>query len=281
MLLLARSPSCRLGARAALSLLVGLTASACGARGCGDASRASSTSSSAASAVRSTSTTSVAPRELVAPKTTEPVKADGAFDESVWIRAGRTGSFVDGVGALGRPYSDARLLWDEQNLYLTLYAADEDIEARSKEHDGPLGLDDVFSVRLGPLPAGARGGSALANGASYELDFAPNGAVADTRIGADAARDASWESHVVVGVDLDGTVNDSKDEDEEWVIEAALPWSSLGVTPAPGLRIPARIGRCDTPKASKRRCSAWGDVTRAVLVLGDAGSGSKPAPTSP
>lgn len=274
MIILASSLSFRSGGFRALAvaLLLGLTASACGPRGCGEVSRSTATSASAAVVARSTSAAFVGPRELLVPKTTEPIKADGKFDESPWMNAGRTGAFVDGVGALGRPYSDARLLWDEQNLYLTLYAADENIEARSKEHDGPLGLDDAFSVRLGPLPAGAADGSPLANGASYQLDFAPNGAIADTRIGPDAARDATWESHVVVGVDLDGTVNDSSDEDEEWVIEAALPWSSLGVSPAPGLRIAARIGRCDTPKASKRRCTAWGDVTAAVLVLGNAGA---------
>ena len=158
--------------------------------------------------------------------------------------SGRTGPFVDAAGVIGRPYSDARLLWDDRNLYLTLYAADHDIEARSKEHDGPLADDDSFTVRLAPLGAGAP----EAGAAAFLLVAAPNGAIADAREAPGGARDPGWESHAVVAVDADGTVNRPEDEDEEWIVEIALPWASLGVTPSPGLRLSARFGRCDVPR---------------------------------
>ena len=61
-----------------------------------------------------------------------------------------------------------------------------------------------------------------------------------------------------VGVDMDGTLNDSSDLDEEWIIETRIPRADL-----PRGEVPVHVRRCDTPKDGIRRC---GD-TRLSLRL--------------
>jgi hypothetical protein len=61
-----------------------------------------------------------------------------------------------------------------------------------------------------------------------------------------------------VGVDMDGTLNDGSDLDEEWVVEARIPRAGL-----PRADVPVHVRRCDTPKDGVRRCGE----TRLVLRL--------------
>ena len=81
-------------------------------------------------------------------------------------------------------------------------------------------------------------------------------------VGADGREDLSWESGVRAAVDRDGSLNaDDGEEDEEWVVEAAVPWKALGVVPGPTTEVTFSASRCDTPKDGTRRCGAsreWG-----------------------
>lgn len=63
--------------------------------------------------------------------------------------------------------------------------------------------------------------------------------------------------------DIDGTIDDAHDDDEEWVMEVAIPLATLGVGDTAGTRIPFFVKRCDTPRGSKRVCGESG----GVLVL--------------
>lgn len=67
--------------------------------------------------------------------------------------------------------------------------------------------------------------------------------------------------------DLDGTIDDPKDNDEEWVIELAVPFDAIGIEGKPGERISFSAHRCDTPHGSTRTCAQWGEAKPAVLVL--------------
>jgi hypothetical protein len=53
-------------------------------------------------------------------------------------------------------------------------------------------------------------------------------------------------------IDRDGTLDQPKDDDEEWVVELAVPRAQLGDGP---LAITAK--RCDTPKDGVPRCGQW------------------------
>jgi hypothetical protein len=67
-------------------------------------------------------------------------------------------------------------------------------------------------------------------------------------------------------VDLDGTTNDPSDEDEEWVVEAAIPLASLGLAARPGATLRLSLERCDVPKGSSRRCGVWGRDPRGAII---------------
>ena len=61
--------------------------------------------------------------------------------------------------------------------------------------------------------------------------------------------------HVRVAVDRDGTVDDSKNFDEEWVIELAVPLHDAGI--AGSSPVPFTASRCDVTKDGVERCGAW------------------------
>jgi hypothetical protein len=199
---------------------------------------------------------------LRVPHIKDAMKLDGELNEPVWNAvAARTGPFVDAShlgGGEARPYSDARFLWDDENLYMGLYAADQDIRATVTAHDGPVWIDDSFNLHFTP-----EGPSSP----TYAFDISASGVVTDVKRAAGSKDDPSWESGIKVGVDRDGTLNDTHDDDEEWVIEAAVPLRSMGLAPKAGTRFFLDISRCDTPKGAKeKRCGAWGSPKEPKLL---------------
>ncbi len=176
-------------------------------------------------------------KPLVVPHTTGAIRCDGEASEPDWRHALRTGSFKDPrTGTVGRPYSEARFLWDDKNLYVLFYAGDDDIHATVKKHDAPLYLEDAFSLKVRPQ-----------RGALYDLDFSANGTTSDARELGARRLDPKWESHAVVGVDCDGTLNDRHDEDEKWLVETRIPLASLGIHGRAGTP-----SRCASSAATRR-----------------------------
>ncbi len=157
--------------------------------------------------------------------TRERIAIDGELDEPDWNRRGHPRSFVS-AGELARPYSQVRLLHDATTLYIGLYAADQDV--RSTDH---------FEVAIGAL----------------QLAVNPNGVVTPPLFGVRAAHD------------LDGTLDDPRDEDEEWLVELSLPLSETALAIG-GPPVNFRAARCDTPKDGVMRCAEWASaVTLAPL----------------
>lgn len=170
-------------------------------------------------------------RTLVAPDVGALPALDGELDDAAWqAPVARTGAFADARGDEARPYSDARIAWASGDLVLALYAADEDVRTR-----GPSA--DAFHVTIGA--------------ASFDVtaEGVLRGAPPGTR----------------VGRDLDGTPDDPSDDDEEWVLEIAVPLASIGARAIAGERVDVVVSRCDTPKRAPRAC---GSSRRIEVVLG-------------
>jgi hypothetical protein len=72
------------------------------------------------------------------------------------------------------------------------------------------------------------------------------------------ANGRSSDPRVRVAVERDGTLDQSSDDDEEWVIEAAVPRSALD---APPWSLDA--ARCDVTLAGHERCGAWQGAVQA------------------
>ncbi len=201
------------------------------------------------------------PLAIMVPKAKGPIVADGEVDEEAWGGViGRTGGFTNPDGSAARPYSDARFLWGEGKLHLVLYAADEDIRIADVKSPKASGEADSFRVAFDDgklvrtLEVSALG--VLLEEGSRPSTSPPNGPLS-----------GAWKSGATLGHDLDGTPNDPKDQDEEWVIEMDVPLASLGLEGKPGERIGLSVERCDTPKGSPRACVSWGSPKPGTLVL--------------
>jgi len=162
------------------------------------------------------------PTDRVVAATRDAFEIDGELNEPDWNRLGDPQAFTF-EDHEARPYSQIRLLHDADHLYVGLYAADQDI--RSTEH---------FDLTIGSL----------------QLSVDPLGRVTAAIPGVRSGKDA------------DGTIDQPTDEDEEWVIELAIPLGATGLRDAPA---PARASRCDTTKDGVARCGTWS----ARLRLGE------------
>ena len=154
----------------------------------------------------------------------QPIVADGSWHEASWNDRAVHGVFTsfDPTSQTiraepARPYSEIRFLRDATQLWIGLYAADEDLRST-----------DEFEVQVGGI----------------HLTVHPDGK-------------ATIDGHPqTVRVDTDGTIDNPSDFDEEWVIEVPLPLTAVGLTPGGGaVAVDAR--RCDVTKAGERRCGAW------------------------
>jgi len=175
---------------------------------------------------------------------------DGDTDDPGWTtRPGpaRTGPFRRPNGVAARPYSDARLVWGDGHLYVVLYAADEDIRSLADRGDGPEWRDDSFRLvfQRGDL--------------EYAIEVSPEGKVADAVRRPGRPFDYAWNSGAHISHEADGTMNDSTDTDEEWVVEMAIPLESLGVRGDRGDRIGFAARRCNSPENGARVCAGWGE----------------------
>ena len=194
---------------------------------------------------------------LRVPRAHGPIVLDGELGDAAWLAdSARTGDFLAPSGEPGRPHAEARFSWGDDRLYVALYAADSDIRAARVAPDGPLWLGDTFELTF-DSPDGQR-----------RIDVAPDGTVTDARR-TDGAWDYAWQSGVQVARDADGTINEPSDEDEEWVLELAIPLRALGLDAREGARADLHVVRCDVVPRGPRRCTSWGEGEgRSQLELG-------------
>lgn len=179
---------------------------------------------------------------------TSEITIDGELEDPAWLGATRTGGFTVG-GAPARPYSDARFTWRDDMLYVVLYAADEDIRIDRARHDDPLWGADAFEITL-----------TTPDGTERTIAISAGGVVTDAQRVRGGTLDTRWESGAKVALDRDGTPNDPSDDDEEWVVEAAVPRAAV----PEGSTISVR--RCDVIRGGVKSCATWPERGAARLA---------------
>ena len=157
---------------------------------------------------------------------------DGRLNEAAWREASGTAVFVNTrTGEPAAPTTRARLLWDQDALYVAFEVADSDLRSTFTRDDERLWEQDVVEVMLDPDGDGLN---------YFELQVSPAGYVFDTRY--DSRRrpqpfgHMQWSAQLRRGVDISGTLNDAK-SDRGYAVELALPWKSLApyhLPPRPG-----------------------------------------------
>src|SRR4051812_35649906 len=149
------------------------------------------------------------------------IQIDGVLAEPAWDRAERAGPFVRSLD--GRPATvstEARLLWDDEHLYVAFLATDANVSGVFFADDEKLYTSNVVEIFL----------DAGGDGSHYdEIEVAPTNALFDASFtgGPRKGMDLSWSSHARHAVHVDGTLNDSRDVDRGWTVELAIPFASL------------------------------------------------------
>jgi hypothetical protein len=117
----------------------------------------------------------------------------------------------------------AKLLWDDEYLYVAAHLEEPHLWATLTERDAIIYRDHDFEVFLDPEGDGV---------GYYEFEINSLGTMLDLYL--DRPYDEGGTAHIswnAAGlkwaVHLDGTLNDPSDEDRGWSVEIAFPWRSL------------------------------------------------------
>lgn len=160
----------------------------------------------------------------------DAIAIDGVLDESSWSAAATVGDFLFPWYSDGdKEPTEARLLWDDQNLYVSFVALDKHISAVLTKRDDPVSRDDAVEIFIAPDSADVR--------QYFNFEFNALGTILDRS--PHDNRSNSWNGDVSVAIRIDGTLNEQADEDSVWVTELAIPFSTFAgfapaVPPAPG-----------------------------------------------
>jgi len=166
-------------------------------------------------------------RDYVVHRAKGAIEIDGVLAESAWDRADKAGPFVRSLD--GKPASaatEARLLWDDDYLYVAFLAEDANVSGAFFKDDEKLYTSNVVEIFLDPS----------GDGSHYdEIEVAPTNAIFDASFagGARQGMDLSWSSRAKHAVHVDGTLNDPRDVDRGWTVELAIPFASVTGMPKP------------------------------------------------
>lgn len=159
----------------------------------------------------------------------------------------------------------AKLLWDDQNLYVAFYCEDHDIWGTMMEHDDPIYEEEVVEVFLSP------------NGDLtdyFELEVSPNNITWDGRIRnstglrPDDENGKLWTCNGLrTDVQVVGTLDDHTDHDTCWSVEMAIPFRELttapNIPPKPGDIW--RMNLCRIDRTPTSELQSWSPVLRSPI----------------
>jgi hypothetical protein len=169
----------------------------------------------------------IAPQGYVCYRASAAPKIDGKLDDAAWQQAPWTEDFQDIEGAKKpRPRfrTRAKMLWDDQYLYVGAELEETDVWATLTQHDSIIFVDNDFEVFIDPNSD---------NHEYYEFEinaFNTGWDLLLPRPYKDGGRAVNcWEiPGLRSAIHVDGTLNDPRDRDKGWTVEIAFPWKVLG-----------------------------------------------------
>jgi hypothetical protein len=161
-----------------------------------------------------------------------PPVVDGRLDDPAWERAPPVGPFLQNADAAPSALvTEARLLYDDEYLYVAFRLDDENVWATMRNRDDHLWHEEVVEVFIQPDPA---------HPAYVEFEVNPLGTMIDIFL-LDRRKPlpyASWNSaRLRWAVQVNGTV-DGEPGDAGWTCEIAIPHEDLAMAP----HVPPRPG---------------------------------------
>ncbi len=148
-----------------------------------------------------------------------PILIDGRLDEPAWVGAPDVGKFVFPWYESGKKEQTvAKMLWDDENLYVAFVCEDAHIWAEHTARDSSVWKDDTVEVFTAPNPDRPQAYFNIEmNVLGIFLDqFHPNGAGVPV--------EEEWNGEgIQIKTSIVGTLNDDSDDDQYWILEAAIP----------------------------------------------------------
>jgi hypothetical protein len=176
-----------------------------------------------------------------------PIQIDGKLDDAAWQHAlTYTNVYLYGERTAGGPATTFRLLWDERYLYVAWECHDSDLQAQARPRDGEVWLDDCVEIFILPDPT---------TRVYWELIITPAQSIFDAlhtkrthQWGMDSMMQKNLE-RLKVGYTITGTLNQPQDQDQGYLVEAAIPFDELPgfqrQTPTAGQQLHLTLARLD------------------------------------
>ncbi len=170
--------------------------------------------------------TFVPPKGYVCYRAKGKLTIDGKLDEDDWKAVPWTDDFVDIEGdARPKPRfrTRAKMLWDDDCLYIAAELTEPHVWATLREHDSVIFNDNDFEVFLNPSGDSHLYAELEMNALNTTWDLLLSKPYKD---GGHAIN--AWEIlGLRTAVHVDGTLNDPADTDRVWTVEIAWPWKGL------------------------------------------------------
>ena len=157
-------------------------------------------------------------------KINSKITIDGSLNEDVWSLAKPTKDFVVlGESQKAKTAAFAKILWDEDYLYVGFYCQDLNVWATYQNRDDPLYKEDVVEVYIDPDGDGKK---------YIEVEVNPLNTIFDLWLtkpwAAGGQGMTDWTmAGLLTATSVDGTVADGSDQDTAWMCEMALPFSEM------------------------------------------------------
>ncbi len=150
-------------------------------------------------------------------------KIDGRLDDAAWQTAASMGPFHFAWWTKGRKeQTDARMVWDDRNLYVAYRCTDAHISAVFTKHDEPVYKDDCVELFTSPHVDHRDN--------YFNIEMNVNGAILDRHHpeGPGKKPPTNWNSRGIrIATRVAGTLNDDSDIDRFWILEVAIPFANF------------------------------------------------------
>lgn len=166
------------------------------------------------------------PQGYVAYRTAGNIKVDGKLDEVSWKNAPYTTSFV-GIkdGETPKQETRAKMLWDDTYLYIGVELEESDVQARLSQRDTIVFYDNALEVLIDPDGDGQN---------YFEIETNAKGTIFDLfvqqpyRTPQPSFATFEWDAKgMLLKTNVKGTLNKSRDKDQGWTVEMAIPRQSI------------------------------------------------------
>jgi len=168
----------------------------------------------------------ITPKNHVCCRAIVPIVIDGKLDDPAWKAVEWTDDFVDiqgGVKPKPRFQTRAKMLWDDDYLYIAAEIEEPHVWATLTNHDGVIFQDPDFEVFIDPQGATQPYFEFEMNALNTTWDLRLNKPYMDG-----GQPHNEWEIYgAKTAVQVNGTLNNSADTDRNWTVEIAFPWKVL------------------------------------------------------